>query len=120
MRKILAALGIAGLVLMACGGGGAGNPEDAVSGFFEAIKNGDVDAASNYIQGGIPEEERGMVAEIGPMFEMMELEVTGSEIAEDGNTAVVFISISFMGETDTDEVEVVLVDGSWKLAEFDM
>ena len=115
MRKLLAVLGIAGLVIMACGGGGAGNPEDAVKGFFDAIKGGDIDKASEFVQGGIPEDERPMLAEIGPMFEMMEFEVTGSEIDEE--EAIVFVSIGFMGETSEDEIECVLDDGKWKLAE---
>lgn len=117
MRKLLVVLSIAGLVIMACGGGGAGNPEDAVKGFFDAVKAGDIDKASEFVQGGIPEEERPMLAEIGPMFEMMEFEVTGSEI--EGDEAVVYISIGFMGESDEDEVECVLDGGKWKLAEVD-
>lgn len=115
MRKLLAVLGIAGLVIMACGGGGAGNPEDAVKGFYDALKGGDVDKASEFIVGGIPEEERPMFAEIGPAIGMMEFEVTGSEISEDGNSAVVFTSIDFMGDVQEDEVEVVLDNGVWKM-----
>ncbi len=117
MRKLLAVLSIAGLVIMACGGGGAGNPEDAVKGFYDALKGGDIDKASEFILGGIPEEERPMFAEIGPVMEMMELEVTGSEISEDGKSAVVFTSIAFMGDVQEDEVECVLDDGKWKLEE---
>ncbi|MCK4504071.1 MAG: hypothetical protein KAW14_00525 [Candidatus Aegiribacteria sp.] len=115
MRKLLAVLSIAGLVIMACGGGGAGNPEDAVTGFYDALKGGDIDKAAGFIQGGIPEEERPMFADIGPMMEMMEFEVTGSEIAEDGKSAVVFTSTGFMGEVQEDEVECVIEDGAWKM-----
>ncbi len=115
MRKFLVVLSIVGLALMACGGGGAGNPEDAVQGFFDAVKDGNIDKAAEFIQGGIPEDERPMLAEMGPVFEMMEIEVTGSEIAEDGENAVVFFSIGFMGETTEDEIELILDDGNWKL-----
>ena len=115
MRKLLVVLGIIGLVSMACGGGGAGNPEDAVKGFYDALKVGDIDKASEFIVGGIPEEERPMLADIGPMMEIVEFEVTGSEIAEDGESAVVFTSIGFMGETTEDEVECQLEDGVWKM-----
>ncbi len=115
MRKLLAVLSIAGLVIMACGGSGAGNPEDAVKGFYDALKGGDIDKASEFIVGGIPEESRPMFDEIGPMMEMMEFEVTGSEIAEDGESAVVFTSTGFMGETQEDEVECVIDGGAWKM-----
>ena len=115
MRKLLAVLSIAGLVIMACGGGGAGNPEDAVKGFYEALKGGDIDKAAEFIVGGIPEEERPMFDEIGPMMELVEFEVTGSEISEDAESAIVYTSIIFMGEAQEDEVECVLDDGKWKL-----
>lgn len=117
MRKVSMLFGLVGMLLMACGGAGAGNPEDAVTGFFDALKAGDADKASEFVAGGIPEEERGMLAEMGPMMEAMELSVTGSTVSEDGQTAVVTISISFMGETDTDELDCVLEGGVWKLAE---
>ncbi len=117
MRKLFALLGLAGLLVMACGGGGASNPEDAVTAFFNAVKSGNADEAANYVLGGIPEEERAMLAQLGPMLEAMELEVTGHTLSEDGQSAVVDISISFMGEADTDEVECVLDNGVWKLEE---
>jgi len=115
MRKVAVLFGLAAMLLMACGGAGASSPEDAVSAFFDAIKSGDAEGASQYVLGGIPEEERAMLAQLGPMMEAMELEVTGSTI--DGETAVVTISISFMGETDTDEVNCVMDGGVWKLEE---
>jgi len=117
MRKVFLLSGLVGMLLIACGGGAAGNPEDAVTGFFDALKAGDADKAAEYVVGGIPEDQRAMLEGIGPMMEAMELSVTGSTISEDGQTAVVTISFSFMGETDTDEMNCILDNGTWKLEE---
>jgi hypothetical protein len=117
MRKVSMLLGLFGILLMACGGAGAGNPEAAVTAFFDAVKAGDAAKASEYVVGGIPEEERAIFEQLAPMMEAMELSVTGSTIAEDGQTAVVNISVTFMGESDTDEVACVLDGGVWKLEE---
>jgi hypothetical protein len=115
MRKVSMLLGLVGMILMACGGAGSGNPEDAVTAFFDAIKAGDADTASELVLGGIPEEERAMLSQLAPMMEAMELVVTGSTI--EGDTAVVAISITFMGETETDSIPCVLDGGVWKLEE---
>lgn len=120
MRKILAVLGIAGLAIMACGGGGGGasSPEDAVNGMFAAMKDGDLDAMAQYL----PEAERGDIENMTDeekemaqaMFAMlgdMDVKVLGSEI--NGEEAVVTIEVTFMGETEEDEVELMMENGSW-------
>ena len=119
MRKILAVLSIAGLALMACGGGGgASSPEDAVNGMFAAMKSGDIDAMAQYM----PEDERSEITDMSDeekemvegmlvMMSAIEYEIKGSEI--DGDIAVVTIEISFMGETEEEEVELMLENGSW-------
>ncbi|RKZ09708.1 hypothetical protein DRQ25_05410 [Candidatus Fermentibacteria bacterium] len=119
MRKILAVLSIAGLALMACGGGGgASSPEDAVNGMFAAMKSGDIDAMAQYM----PEDERSEITDMSDeekemvegmlvMMAAIEYEIKGSEI--DGDVAVVTIEISFMGETEEEEVELMLENGSW-------
>jgi hypothetical protein len=117
MRKVSLLFGLVGILLMACGGAGAGNPEDAVTAFFDAIKAGDADKASEFVVGGIPEEERAGLAAAAPMMEAMEMAVTGSTISEDGQTAVVTVSMTFMGETQTEEMPCVLDGGVWKLSE---
>ncbi|MEN8208754.1 MAG: hypothetical protein ABFR50_05845, partial [Candidatus Fermentibacteria bacterium] len=111
MRKILAVLSIAGLALMACGGGGASSPEDAVNGMFDAMKSGDIDAMAQYL----PEDERSEITEMSDeekemaqgmlaMLSAMEYEIKGTEI--DGDVAVVTIEITFMGETEEEDVEL--------------
>ena len=119
MRKILAVLSIAGLALMACGGGGgASSPEDAVNGMFAALKSGDIDAMVQYM----PEDERSEITDMSDeekemvegmlvMMSAIEYEIKGSEI--DGDVAVVTIEISFMGEIEEEEVELMLENGSW-------
>jgi len=118
MRKILAVLAVTGLVFMACGGGGASTPEDAVKGAFDAMKSGDIDAMAQYM----PEAERSEITEMsdeekemmqGMLAIMgdMEVKVLGSEI--DGDHAVVSVEITFMGETEEEEVDLMNENGSW-------
>lgn len=118
MRKILAVLSIAGLALMACGGGGASSPEDAVNGMFDAMKSGDIDAMAQYL----PEDERSEITEMSDeekemaqgmlaMLSAMEYEIKGTEI--DGDVAVVTIEITFMGETEEEDVELTQENGTW-------
>ena len=119
MRKILAVLSIAGLALMACGGGGgASSPEDAVNGMFDAMKSGDIDAMAQYM----PEEDRSEITEMSDeekemvegmltMMSALEYEIKGTEI--DGDAAVVTVEVTFMGDTDEQEVELMKENGSW-------
>jgi hypothetical protein len=118
MRKILAVLGVVGLAVMACGGGGASSPEDAVNGAFNAMKAGDIDAMAQYM----PEDQRSEMTDMSDedkemmqgflsMMAAMEFKVTGSEI--DGEIAVVTMETTFMGETSETEVELILENGSW-------
>lgn len=119
MRKIIAVLSIAGLVFMACGGGGgASSPEDAVKGMFDAMKSGDIDAMAQYM----PEDERAEITEMSDeekemiqgmlaMMSAIEYEIKGTEI--DGDVAVVTIEITWMGETEEEDVELMKENGVW-------
>lgn len=118
MRKILAVLGLVGLLVMACGGGGASSPEDAVNGMFAALKSGDIDAMAQYL----PEEDRSEITEMSDeekemvegmlaMMSALEYKIIGSEI--EGDVALVTIEMTFMGETNEEEVELMLENGSW-------
>ena len=123
MRKILAVLGFVGLIVMACGGGGgASSPEDAVNGMFDAMKAGDIDAMAQYM----PEDERSEITEMSDeekemiqgmltMMSAIEYEIKGTEI--DGDVAVVTIEITWMGETDTEDVELMKENGVWVVTE---
>lgn len=116
MRKILAVLGVVGLAVMACGG--ASNPEDAVKGAFDAMKSGDIDAMAQYM----PEAERSEITDMSDedkevmqgmlsMMAALEYNIVSSEV--DGETALVNVEFTFMGETSEDEVELMLENGSW-------
>ncbi len=118
MRKILAVLSIAGLVFMACGGGGASSPEDAVKGMFDAMKSGDIDAMAQYL----PEDERSEITEMSDeekemvegmlaLMSTVEYNIKSTEI--DGDIAVVTIDFTFMGETEEQDIELLLENGSW-------
>lgn len=120
MRKLLAVLGIAGLAMMACGGGGGGasSPEDAVNGMFSAMKNGDFDAMAQYLPAderaeieNMSDEDKEMAQSMLAMLGDMDIKILGSEI--DGEEAVVMVEMTFMGETQEDEIDLVLEDGSW-------
>ena len=119
MRKILAVLGLAGLVFMACGGGGgASTPEAAVKGAFDAMKSGDIDAMAQYMPEAerseitdMTDEEKEMMQGMLSMMSALEFEIKGSEI--DGETAVVTVEITFMGETEEEDVDLMLENGQW-------
>lgn len=120
MRKLLAVLGIAGLAIMACGGGGGGasSPEDAVNGMFSAMKNGDFDAMAQYLPAderaeieNMSDEDKEMAQSMLAMLGDMDIKVLGSEI--DGEEAVVTVEMTFMGETQEEEIELVMENGSW-------
>ncbi len=124
MRKILAVFGVMGLVVMACGGGGGGasTPEEAVNGAFNAMKSGDIDAMAQYM----PEEDRSEITDMSDedkemmqgifsVMSAMEFEILGSEI--DGETAVVTVEMTIMGQTQEQEVELMLENGSWVMTD---
>ncbi len=123
MRKFLAALGVVGLVLVACGGGGgASTPEDAVRGAFDAMKAGDIDAMAQYVPAedrseitDMSDEDKEMMQGMLSIMASMEFEIIGSEI--DGDVAVVTIEMTFMGETDEEEVELMNENGSWVITD---
>lgn len=135
----ISAAGIFGLTLTACGGGGggAGSPEGAVEDFLDAVANGDGETACNVVydpsEGTFDEWDSdyqnecieafddipGQMAEAGMPEEMAEevLEVLESaevSLVEEGDdTAVVEMEISFMGMTESEEIDVLNVDGGW-------
>ncbi len=113
MKKLLIITVVIGLLGLSCGSGG--DPEATVSKFFDAMKAGDADTAAECIEGGMTDEEKEMFETMAPFMEGLEIEVTGHEI--DGESAVVFTTISVMGQTSPEEFELVLIDGEWKMVE---
>ena len=119
MRKLLAVLSIAGLVIMACGGGGAGNPEDAVKGYLDAMKSGDIGGMMQYMPESereeMTDEEKEMAEEMLSFMSAVQFEIMGSEI--DGEEAVVILEIDFLGQVDEQEVELFMENGKWVISE---
>lgn len=113
VKKLLVITAIIGLLGLSCGS--AGNPEQTVNSFYDALVAGDADAAAECVEGGMTDEEKEMMAAMGPFLADMELNTTGHEI--DGDYAIVYAEMTFMGETETEEIVLVLVDGDWKLVE---
>ncbi len=51
---------------------------------------------------------------------MQSAEISIGEVTIDGDLARVEVTTSFMGETETNTIDVVREDGSWKVTEFGM
>ena len=118
MRRLFAGVAVVALgLLIACGGGGASNPEAAVKGMFDAMKSGDIDGMMQYMPADereeLSDEEREMAQGMMAMFAELEYEIVGSEVSEDGETATVTVKITFMGETEEDDIDLMMEDGSW-------
>ena len=116
----LAVLGVVGIVVMACGGdgGGASTPEDAVNGAFNAMKSGDIDAAAQYMPeadrseiNDMSDEDREMMQGTFATMSEMEFNVLSSEI--DGETAVVTVEMTTMGQSMKQEVDLIKENGRW-------
>jgi len=115
MLRIVSATIIVGLLVLACGGG-AGSPEAAVKGFFDAMKDGDIDKAITYLPDGEVDDDTKAGLEMAAAFiNMMEIEIVGSEI--DGDEAVVTVKMTIMGEETEEDLPLILEGGSWKLSE---
>jgi len=113
--RFVAILGLVSLLGLACGAGGASTPEEAVSGYMNAVESGNVDDASDYVLGGIPSWKREMISQLGSMFETIETVVVGSRIM--GDEAIVFVKSYLFGQVTDEEIICVLDDGVWKLRE---
>ena len=115
MLRVISGVVIIGLLVLACGGG-AGSPEAVVNGYFDAIKSGDIDKALTYLPADeVNEDAKAGLEMVADFYNLMEIEVIGSEI--DGDKAIVTYNITFMGEETEDEITLVLEGGSWKLSE---
>jgi hypothetical protein len=144
---------------MACGGGSTGNPGDAVTEMFDALKAGDGERAVAYMSesaltemdsqlemikmapvqsaeqlsamgieidaANIPDmtTKDFMVALISsPVITsiMDSTEVLIGEVTINGNAALVEVTTTVTGESETHTIDVVKEDGQWKVTEFGM
>ncbi len=121
LRGLLVA-GIAVLAFIGCGGNGGGGPEDAVQGMFDAVKAGDLDAMAEYMPAearaefdSMSADDREMARNMLGMLREIEFEILGSEV--DGNQAVVHVSVTFMGDSQEDDIELIKEDNKWVITE---
>lgn len=118
MRKFLAGA-VAISLLVACGGGGGGGPEDAVAGFFDALKAGDIDKVMEYVPEAereeITDEDREAFQMVAGMMSEIEYTIVGSEV--EGDQATVTVEITFMGETEEQEIHLQKESGGWVISE---
>lgn len=118
MRRLFAGVAVVALgLLIACGGGGSSNPEAAVKGMFDAMKAGDLDAMMEYMPEAerqeLTDEDREMAEGMLGMLSEMEYEILGSEVSEDGETATVTVEMTFMGQTQEEEIDLMKENGKW-------
>lgn len=117
MRKFFAGVVVLSL-LVACGGGGGGSPEDAVKGFFDAMKAGDIDKLMEYVPESekeeITDEDREAFQMVAGMMSELEYNVVGSEV--EGDEATVTVEITFMGETEEQEIDLIKEGGKWVIS----
>lgn len=144
---------------MACGGGSTGNPGDAVTEMFDALKAGDGERAVAYMSESAltemdsqlemikmaPVQSAEQLSAMGieidaadipamttkdfmvalissPMITstMESTEVSIGEVTINGNAALVEVTTTVSGESETHTIDVVKEDGQWKVTEFAM
>ena len=126
---LLTAIVLFATTLFSCGGGAA-TPSDAATKCVELMKAGDYEGLVNELafDEGLSDEEieqsKAMLIGMGKEKSEKKLaekqgivsyQVVSEEIAEDGNTAVVKVEITYGdGSTDTEKYDLKLVDGTWK------
>ncbi|MDR2064978.1 MAG: DUF4878 domain-containing protein [Prevotellaceae bacterium] len=127
LLKSLVLVVAAGLMITACGG--ASTPSDVVKKMNEATLNFDFKEAAKYVakehvesynklaeQFAAP-EAKDYIEGIKAMVKDAKFEILEEKIAEDGNTAVVKVKSSGMGQEKEEEVNLVKEDGQWKVNE---
>ena len=129
--KSLVLVFMASAMLISCGGGSSSSPESVAENFYKAVMEFDFDKAAKYctaesaasikeskkMMDQIPAEQLKMIKEASKSNKM---EVVGTEISEDGNTATVSLKISGimgMGGEDTLPIKLEKENGEWKISD---
>ena len=118
MYRKLSLLAILAVVAVACGGGG---PEATVKTFFSLMEEGKVSEASELVMA--PDEMKAFMS-MAMAEGTKELERKGGikkmkflEKNVTGETAELKVEMTYgNGETDTQDISLVKVDGDWKLS----
>jgi len=130
LLKSLILVVAAGLVMTACGGGASSsNPSDVVKKYMDAQMSTDfaamkecvakeliptIDAQIAALEAMSPEEKQ-QVEQQMEFAKQIKYEVGEAEIAEDGNSATVTVTIDFMGQSIPQQHSLVKEDGNWKI-----
>jgi ABC-type glycerol-3-phosphate transport system substrate-binding protein len=127
LLKNLVLVVAAGLMMTACGGGGA-TPSEVAKKAMEATFNFDSNALKDLVAKDLipaveeaiaqqeSEEGKAQIEMAKGFLKEAKFEVVGEEIAEDGNTATVTVKVSAMGQEDEQTLNLVKEEGKWKLS----
>jgi uncharacterized membrane protein YvbJ len=116
-HKVVFVLAACGLVILAAGcGGGTKSPTATLKEFFAAIEKEDINAVKTFMTeddikqaGG----DQGIKMMMGFMKEAVKTaKITGEKI--NGNNASVTVEMTVMGKTQTQDFDMVLVNGQWR------
>ena len=108
--------------LTSCGGAIGGNdPSSVAKACYDAMLNDDIKGAMDYMHFKMEmtaedkEQMEGLMQGLWKASGCTGFEITGEEIAEDGQTAKVFMSITEKGKDKPGEktIKMIQVDGKW-------
>lgn len=124
---LLVAVTLLGLVLYACGGGG-GDPAGVVQGGMEAMINMDEGGLDKYLcKDLLPDAKaalKDLKEDIDPGAKMEFTDMKYEVVSQDEDKAVVKVTGTFkasfpdygdMEETMSEDIEVIMEDGQWKV-----
>ncbi|MDR1553829.1 MAG: DUF4878 domain-containing protein [Prevotellaceae bacterium] len=129
LLKSLVLVVAAGLIMTACGGGGA-TPSEVAKKVMDATLKFDFNEVKKYVAKDIvplveqsiaqteTEEGKQMLEMYKNLVKDVKVEVVSEEIAEDGNTAKVTLkTTSPTGEVSEDTINLVKEEDGWKVKE---
>ncbi|MDR1983981.1 MAG: DUF4878 domain-containing protein [Prevotellaceae bacterium] len=127
LLKSLVLVVAAGLIMTACGGGGA-TPSEVAKKALEATFKFDMETVKGLVVADLvpkveesikqseTEEGKAQIEMVKGLLQDVKIEVVEEKIAEDGNTATVTVKVSAMGQEDEQTLNLVKEDGKWKLS----
>lgn len=128
MRTLQVLMLISVVLLVSCAGGKKSSPGESYKQAMTYMAEGEFEKVLDYVEKPdgteiTPEEKEQAIAMYGMVKGMIDnqggmknIEITGEEISEDGNTAKVSFTVTFgNGETSDDQATMVKVNGKWKV-----
>lgn len=115
MKRVSAVLAVSlvcAMCLFAVGCGGGNNPSAVALKFYEAVAKGDAEAMGKYATSETIATFVPLMSKVQPLVAAMgKPRVVSQEIDGDHATVV----LKFANEEDPEEVELVKVDGKWRV-----